>query len=55
MQKPKSLDIMVFSINIELLSGLRVQILNVDFCNNVLSNMHLFVGVLAHVDHDKIT
>ena len=53
---------MVFLINIELLLGvfgeyftLKVQILDIDFCNNVLSNMHLFVGVLAHVDHDKIT
>ena len=53
---------MVFLINIELLLGvfgeyftLKVQISDIDFCNNVLSNMHLIVGVSAHIDHDKIT
>ena len=55
---------MVFLIIIELLLGvfeklgyftLKVQILNVDFCNNVLSYKHLSVGVLAHIHHDKIT
>ena len=51
---------MVFLIVIKLLLGVsgesfEVQILNDDFCNNVLSNMHLFVGVLAHIDHHEIT
>ena len=53
---------MVFLIFIELLLGVlanyftfKVKILNFGFCNNVLSNIHLFVGVLAHIDHHEIT